>query len=74
LATAGAQADHRPATNASAKHCAYKRPIFVETPGRWRCQNLYMARVALDGRRQPDASKRGAKFNHLKAGEWVSIR
>ena len=33
-----------------------------------------MARVALDGRRQPDASKGGAKINQLKAGEYVNIR
>lgn len=78
LTSAGAQAaahpDHRSASKASAENCAYKRPIFVERPGRWRCQNLYMARVALDGRKQPDASKSGAKRNYLKAGEWVNIR
>jgi hypothetical protein len=33
-----------------------------------------MARVALDGRKQPDVSKSGAKRNYLKAGEWVNIR
>ena len=44
-------------------------------PGPWNyCRNLYMARVALDGRKQPDASKSGAKRNYLKAGEWVAIR
>jgi hypothetical protein len=42
--------------------------------GRWRCQNLYMARVALDGRKHPNDSRRGADINHLRAGEWVNIR
>jgi len=56
------------------RDCAEKRAIFVKTRGRWRCQNLYMARVALDGRKQPDVSKSGAKRNYLKAGEWVNIR
>jgi hypothetical protein len=75
LAAAGAQADDRSTSKASAAYdCGDKRPIFVETPGRWRCQNLYMARVALDGRKQPDASKSGAKRNYLKAGEFVNIR
>jgi hypothetical protein len=78
LATAGAQAaahpDHRSTYKASAGDCAEKRAIFVKTRGRWRCQNLYMARVALDGRKQPDVSKSGAKRNYLKAGEWVNIR
>jgi hypothetical protein len=60
------------ASTASAGNCAYKKAIFVTRPGRWRCQNLYMARVALDGRFQPGGRK--VKTNHLKAGEWVNIR
>jgi hypothetical protein len=77
LATAGAQAaahhgDRSTNDAAAAKDCGDKRAIFVRRPGRWRCQNLYMARVALDGRFQPGGRK--VKTNHLKAGEWVNIR
>jgi hypothetical protein len=60
------------ASTASAGNCADKKAIFVTRPGRWRCQNLYMARVALDGRFQPGGRK--VKTNYLKAGEWVNIR
>ena len=60
------------ASTASAGNCAYKTAIFVTRPGRWRCQNLYMARVALDGRFRPGGRK--VKTDHLKAGEWVNIR
>jgi hypothetical protein len=75
LAAAGAQAAaHRSTFKASAGDCAEKRAIFVKTRGRWRCQNLYMARVALDGRRHPNDSRRGADINYLRAGEWVNIR
>jgi hypothetical protein len=59
-------------SSAGAGDCAEKRAIFVTRPGRWRCQNLYMARVALDGRFQPGGRK--VKTNFLKAGEWVNIR
>jgi hypothetical protein len=69
-ATAHAAAPSAPV--ASAGDCAEKRAIFVTRPGRWRCQNLYMARVALDGRFQPGGRK--VKTNYLKAGEWVNIR
>ena len=60
------------ASMARAGDCGDKRAIFVTRPGRWRCQNLYMARAPLDGRFQPGGRK--VKTNHLKAGEWVNIR
>ena len=72
LGAATAHAAAPSASTASAGDCAEKRPIFVTRPGRWRCQNLYMARVALDGRYQPGGRK--VKTNHLRAGEWVNIR
>ena len=56
----------------TARDCSYQTPIFVTRPGRWRCRNLYMARVALDGRFRPGGRK--VKTNFLKAGEWVNIR
>jgi hypothetical protein len=71
----GAASAHGAAPSAStarAGDCGDKRAIFVTRPGRWRCQNLYMARVALDGRFQPGGRK--VKTNYLKAGEWVNIR
>jgi hypothetical protein len=68
VATAGTQ----PAAAASADDCE-KRAIFVETRGRWRCQNLYMARVTLDARDQPNDDKEGARINAIKAGEFISI-
>jgi hypothetical protein len=77
LATAGAQAaarpDDRSTYKASAGDCAEKRVIFVETRGRWRCQNLYMARVTLDAREEPGDDREGAEINAVKAGEWISI-
>jgi hypothetical protein len=33
-----------------------------------------MARVALDGRKHPNDSRRGADIDYLRAGEWVNIR
>ena len=78
LATAGAQAathpDDRSTSKSSARDCAEKTAILVKTRGRWRCQNMYMARVALDGRKHPNDSRRGADINMLRAGEWVNIR
>jgi hypothetical protein len=78
LRAAGAQAaahsGDRSTSKASAADCGDKRAIFVKTRGRWRCQNLYMARVALDGRKHPNDSRRGADINQLRAGEWVNIR
>jgi len=72
LGVANAHGAAPSASTARAADCGDKRPIFVTRPGRWRCQNLYMARVALDGRFQPGGRK--VKTNHLKAGEWVNIR
>ena len=78
LAGAGAHAATHPAdrsaSKSSAGDCAEKTPILVKTRGRWRCQNMYMARVALDGRKHPNDSRRGADINMLRAGEWVNIR
>ena len=78
VATAGAQAatlpDDRSTSRSSAGDCAEKTAILVKTRGRWRCQNMYMARVALDGRKHPNDSRRGADINMLRAGEWVNIR
>ena len=75
--TAGAHAaahpDGRSTYKASAGDCAEKRVIFVETRGRWRCQNLYMARVTLDAREQPGDDREGARINAIKAGEWITI-
>jgi hypothetical protein len=59
------------APTASAAECG-DTAIFVTRPGRWNCNNLYMARVALDGRFRPGGRK--VKTDHVKAGEWVSIR
>jgi hypothetical protein len=76
LATAGAQAaalDDRSASRATAASCPDDDAILVETRGRWRCRNMYMARVALDGRKHPNDSRRGAKIDMLHAGEWVQI-
>jgi hypothetical protein len=78
LATAGAQAavhpDDRSTLKATAaEDCGDKRAIFVETRGRWRCQNLYMARATLDARKQPGESRRGARINAIKAGEFITI-
>jgi hypothetical protein len=70
---AGAQAAAHPIDKASAEDCAEKRVIFVETRGRWRCQNLYMARVTLDARKQPGDNRDGAEINAVKAGEWITI-
>jgi hypothetical protein len=76
LATAGAQAvaqpDHRSTYKASADDCE-KRAIFVKTRGRWRCQNLYMAKVTLDARDQPNDDREGARINAIEAGEFISI-
>jgi hypothetical protein len=74
LANAGAQAAAQPADRStySADDCD-KRAIFVETRGRWRCQNLYMARVTLDARDQPNDDREGARINAIEAGEFISI-
>jgi hypothetical protein len=69
---ANAQGAAPSASTARAADCSDKRAIFVTRPGRWRCQNLYMARVALDGRFQPGGRK--VKTDYLPAGEWVNIR
>jgi hypothetical protein len=78
LATAGAQAAAHPADRSTGKATAASCPdedaILVRTKGRWRCRNMYMARVALDGRKHPNDSRRGAKIDMLRAGEWVNIR
>jgi hypothetical protein len=77
VATAGAHAVAQPDRStyrASAGGCPEKRPIFVETRGRWRCQNLYMARATLDARKEPSDSRRGARINAIKAGDWITIR
>ena len=78
LASAGSQAAAHPAdrsaSRSSAEDCAERTPILVTRRGRWRCQNMYMARVALDGRKHPNDSRRGAEINKLRAGEWVNIR
>jgi hypothetical protein len=74
FATAGAQpAAHPDDRSAYAGDCAEKQAIFVRTPGRWRCQNLYMARATLDARKQPGESRRGARINAIKAGEYITI-
>jgi hypothetical protein len=76
LAYASAQAAAQPVDRstfaASARDCD-KRPIFIETPGRWRCQNYYMARVTLDARKQPNDDREGAKKNYVRAGEFFPI-
>jgi hypothetical protein len=76
LATAGAQGAAHPADRsthkATAAECG-KRPIFVETRGRWRCQNYYMARVTLDARKQPGDDRVGAKIDYVRAGEFFPI-
>jgi hypothetical protein len=78
LATADAQAaahpDDRSTSKATAATCPDEDAILVTTKGRWRCRNMYMARVALDGRKHPNDSRRGAKIDMLRAGEWVNIR
>ena len=78
LAVAGAQAAAHPAdrstSKATAASCPDEDAILVETRGRWRCRNMYMARVALDGRKHPNDSRRGADIDMLRAGEWVNIR
>jgi len=78
LAAAGAQAaahsdDRSTSKAAAAEACDEKRAIFVETRGRWRCQNLYMARVTLDARAEPGESRKGAEINAVKAGEFITI-
>jgi hypothetical protein len=77
LSAAGAQAaahpDGRSAYKASGDDCGDKRAIFVKTRGRWRCQNLYMARVTLDARDQPNDDREGARINAIEAGEYISI-
>jgi hypothetical protein len=78
LATSGAQAaahpDDRSTYKATAAECG-DDVIFVRRPGPWNyCRNLYMARVALDGRKHPNDSRRGGDINYLRAGEWVAIR
>jgi hypothetical protein len=72
VAQAAAHPDDRSTSKATAAAC--DDAILVKTKGRWRCQNMYMARVALDGRKHPNDSRRGAKINMLRAGEWVNIR
>jgi hypothetical protein len=72
-AQAAAHPDDRSIYKASEDDCGDKRAIFVETRGRWRCQNLYMARVTLDARKQPGDNRDGARINAIKAGEWISI-
>ena len=77
LAAPGAQAaahpDDRSTSKATAATCPDDDAILVKTKGRWRCRNMYMARVALDGRKHPHDSRRGAKINMLRAGEWDQI-
>jgi hypothetical protein len=78
FSSAGAQAavhpDDRSTSKATAATCPDDDAILVKTKGRWRCRNMYMARVALDGRKHPNDSRRGAKIDMLRAGEWVNIR
>ena len=71
LATPGALADQRSTARVSADDCDDKEPILIETRGRWRCQNYYMARVTLDGRNRPGG--RRVKTDLLEAGHYVSI-
>jgi hypothetical protein len=74
VALAGADAQAAgPARTASAADCDDKRAIFVKTRGRWRCQNLYMARVTLDARDQPGESREGARIDAIEAGEFITI-
>jgi hypothetical protein len=73
LGATGAQAADRSAHRPAAADDCDKRAIFVETRGRWRCQNLYMARVTLDARAEPGESRKGARINAVKAGEFISI-
>ena len=60
-------------SRAAADDCDDKRAIFVTNPGRWRCQNLYMARATLDARKRPSESRKGARIDAIEAGEWISI-
>jgi hypothetical protein len=73
-AEAAAPAADRSTSTATAASCPDEDAILVTTRGRWRCRNMYMARVALDGRKHPNDSRRGAVINMLRAGEWVNIR